>query len=68
MTVNYWSMTVNYRGILTLEIIGFFIAVIYHATLPQYFYNTGPWNHRNLSLSALIVELSAYPDEWSELA
>ncbi len=68
MTVNYCSMAVNYRSILTLEIIGFFTAVIFHGKLPRYFYNTGPWNHINLSLSALIVELSAYPDEWSELA
>jgi hypothetical protein len=68
MAVNYCSMTVNYRSILTLEIIGFFTTVIYNSKLPQYFYNTGPWNHRNLSLSALIVELSAYPEEWSEWA
>jgi hypothetical protein len=25
MTVNYYSMTVNYLGVLTLEIIGFFL-------------------------------------------
>jgi hypothetical protein len=30
MMVNYCSMTVNYLGILTLEIIGFLTAVIYH--------------------------------------
>jgi hypothetical protein len=37
-------MTVNYHGILTLEIIGFLTAVIYHGKLPQYFYNIGPWS------------------------
>jgi hypothetical protein len=36
-------MTVNYHGILTIEIIGFFTAVIYHGKLPWYFYNIGPW-------------------------
>jgi hypothetical protein len=36
-------LTVHYRGILTLEIIGFFTAVIYHGTLLRYFYNIGPW-------------------------
>ena len=41
MVVNYCSMTVNYGGILTLEIIVFFTAVIYHGKLPQYFYNIG---------------------------
>jgi len=29
MTVNYCSMTVKYRGILTIEIIGFFTMVNY---------------------------------------
>jgi hypothetical protein len=43
MTVNNCSMTVNYLGILTLEIIGFFTEVIYHGKLPRYFYNIGPW-------------------------
>ena len=43
MTVNYCSMTVNYHGILTLEIIGFFTMVIYHGKLLRYFYNIGPW-------------------------
>ncbi len=42
MTVNYCSLTVNYHGILTLEIIGFFAVVIYHGKLPRYFYNIGP--------------------------
>jgi hypothetical protein len=41
--VNYCSMTVNYHSILTLEIIGFFPAVIHHGKLPWYFYNIGPW-------------------------
>jgi hypothetical protein len=35
-------MTVNYRDILTLEIIGFYTAVIYDGKLPWYFYNIGP--------------------------
>jgi hypothetical protein len=35
-------MTVNYHGILTLEIIGFFTMVIYHEKLSQQFYNIGP--------------------------
>jgi hypothetical protein len=39
MTVNNCSMTVNYHGILTLEIIGFFTVVIYHGKLLRYFYN-----------------------------
>ncbi len=39
--VNLHSMTVNYQGILTLEIIGFFTAVIYHVKLQRYFYNIG---------------------------
>jgi hypothetical protein len=30
-------MTVNYRGILTLEIIGFFTTIIYHGKSPLYF-------------------------------
>jgi len=37
-------MTVNYHGILTLEIIGFFTTVIYHGKLPWYLYNICPWN------------------------
>ncbi len=46
--VNYCSMTVNYRGILTLEIIGYFTAVIYYGKLPRYFYNIGPiWLNPN---------------------
>jgi hypothetical protein len=36
-------MTVNYHGILTLKVIGFFTVVIYHGKLPRYFYNFGPW-------------------------
>jgi hypothetical protein len=36
-------MTVNYHGILTLEIIGFFTAVIYDGKLRRYFYNIGTW-------------------------
>jgi hypothetical protein len=43
MMVNNCSTTVNYCGILTLEIIGFFTAVIYHGKLPWYFYNIGHW-------------------------
>jgi hypothetical protein len=42
MMVNNCSMTVNYHSILTLEIIGFFTAEIYHGKLPRYFYNIGP--------------------------
>jgi len=42
MIVNNCSMTVNYCGILTLEIIGFFTTVIYHGILPWYFYNISP--------------------------
>ncbi len=34
-------MTVNYRSISTLQIIGFLTAVIYHVKLPRYFYNIG---------------------------
>ncbi len=41
MMVNLCSMTVNYRSILTLEIIGFFTTVIYHVKLQKYFYNIG---------------------------
>ncbi len=41
MMVNNCSMIVNYSDILTLEIIGFFTALIYHGKLPQYFYNIG---------------------------
>jgi hypothetical protein len=41
--VNNYSMIVNYHGILSLEIIGFFAVVIYHGKLPRYFYNIGPW-------------------------
>jgi len=44
MTVNYCIMTVNYHGILTQEIIGFFLTiVIYHEKLLQWFYNIGRW-------------------------
>ncbi len=42
MAVYNCSMTVNYRSILTLEIIGFFTEVIYHGKLLRYFYNIGP--------------------------
>ncbi len=52
MTVNYCSMTVNYRGILTLEILSFFTVVIYHGKLPRYIYNIGPW------LQKLVADLS----------
>ena len=41
MAINNCSLTINYCGILTLEIIGFFTAVIYHGKLPRYFYNIG---------------------------
>jgi hypothetical protein len=43
-------MTVNYEGILTIEIIGVFTAVIYHGKLPWYFYNIGPGNHNLIKL------------------
>ncbi len=43
-------MTVNYEGIVTLEIIGVFTAVIYHGKLPWYFYNIGPRNHNLIKL------------------
>jgi hypothetical protein len=36
-------MTVNYRRILTLEIIGFLTAVIYDGKLRRYFYNIATW-------------------------
>ena len=39
MMINNCSLTVYYCSILTLEIIGFFTAVIYHGKLTQYFYN-----------------------------
>ncbi len=42
MTVNNCSMTVNYRVILTLEIIGLFTKVIYLGKLPQYFISYAP--------------------------
>jgi hypothetical protein len=42
-------MTVNYCSILTLEIIGFFTAVIYHGKLPQYF------NPRNNSFFTTVI-------------
>ncbi len=42
MMVNYFYMTVNYLDILTLEIIGFFTAVIYHGKLLQYFIALAP--------------------------
>jgi hypothetical protein len=52
MMVNDCSMTVNYRSILTLEMIGFFTAVIYHGKLLQYFYNIGPrWQKMATDLS-----------------
>ncbi len=50
--LNYCSMTVNYCSILTLEIIGFFTAVIYHGKLPWYFYNIGPWSDDWQSIKA----------------
>jgi hypothetical protein len=42
MAVNYCSMTANYHGILTLEIIGFFTAVIYHKNYRNRFITLGP--------------------------
>ncbi len=50
--VNYSSMTVNYPGIFTLEITGFFTVVIYHGRLTRYFYNIGTgWQKLGADLS-----------------
>jgi hypothetical protein len=59
-------MTANYCGILTLEIIGFFTALIYHGKLPQYFYNIGPWFHfrpkqlKILKVSKVLLEFEKF--------
>jgi hypothetical protein len=66
MTVNYHgkkfysigpSMTINYCGILTLEIICFYTPIIYHGKLPWYFYNTGPCLIHQNTLQILIKML-----------
>ena len=60
MTVNNYSMTVNYCSILTLEIIGFFTVVIYYGKLPWYFYNICPWLKRKESFLPLPQEIYGF--------
>ncbi len=52
-------MTVNYRGILTLEILGFFTRVIYHKNYSNSFITLalGSRNWPNFTLFSLIGEL-----------
>ncbi len=63
--VNNCSMTVNYSGILTLEIIVFFTTVIYHGKFLRYFYNIGPRQHNLVADLSQLVGDQIYQLYWS---